>query len=119
MKLSDLAAKLAADVADTLSAPLQDGQSATGEPLLTKKAMTAHGRELDTGNMALRVLIVASEDMPGDLGKMELFVPVNKKQLKRDYNVVLASLLRFIYTAVNYRAETIGRVRERMEETAV
>lgn len=115
MTFSQIAAKIAADVSNILNAALQERQSATVQPLLTPKAAAGYGRSLDAGNIALRVLIVASEEMPGDLGRMELFVPVSKKQLKRDPGVALGSVLRFIYTAVNYRTETIGKVRERAE----
>lgn len=113
MTFSHIAAKLAADVSDTLSSPLQEGQSATVEPLLTNKAAAAHKRQLVPGTIALRLEILVNEEL-GDLGKIELFVPVSKAHLKRDYDMVLGSVLRHIKTTTQYRANMLARLGERV-----
>lgn len=106
MKLSELANTLAQRVKDVI------GQDAA--PIMTNKDMAQYGRKLEPGCVAIRVLIVANEEL-GDLGKMELFVPVNKKRLKEAPDSVLASVLRFIQASAQYRADMIGKARERVE----
>lgn len=119
MKLSELVDQLAGAVLVELT----KGQTyppdyeVIAKAMITNKDMAQYGRTLEPGCLALRVYIVANEDM-GDLGRMELFVPVSKKQLKRDPDMVLAAVLRYIMTSAQYRADTLARVRERVE-TAV
>lgn len=117
MKLSDLANQLAQNVQDTLAKPLGDNATVTAVPLLTNKAMAEYGRKLEPGLIAIRVLIVTNE-AAGDLGKMELFVPVSKDRLKAAPESVFGSVMHFIMQATQYRAEMLGKVQERME-TAV
>ena len=113
MKLSKLAKRLATRVSEAVG-----GHDVT--PLVSNKAMAEYGRKLESGCIALRVVIVANPDLPPELGAMTLFVPVSKKHLKLEGNFdnALASVLRFISQASQYRAEMIGRVRERMETVA-
>lgn len=113
MKLSELAKSLADDVQDTLSRPLGDSATVTAVPMLTNKAMAEYGRKLEPGCVALRVSIVTDETM-GELGKMELFLSVNKKRLKDAPGSVFASVMRFIMQSVEHRAEMLGQARERM-----
>ena len=117
MKLSDLANQLAQNVQDTLAAPLGEDATVTAVPLLTNKAMAEYGRKLEPNCIAIHVLIVVNEEA-GELGKMELFVPVAKKRLKAAPEMVFGSVMRFVGQATQYRAEMLGRARERME-TAV
>ena len=120
MKFSELANQLATDVQETMQRPLGDAAIVTAVPMLTDKDMAAYGRMLEPGNIAIRFLIVVDE-AAGELGKMELFIPVSKRHLKEFYDAVFASVMRYIKQATEYRAAMIGRVRERVagRETAV
>ncbi len=118
MRLSELAQKLSDRVHNVLNAGNLSMPRNWAKEILTQKEMSEYGRTLEPGCIALRVYIVANEDM-GDMGKMELFVPVSKKQLKRDPDMVLAAVLRYIMASAQYRADTLARVRERVGEAAV
>ena len=115
MTLKELANELAERTAASLAA---EGATIEVTPILTKKELATHGREMDTGNIALRVFIEINADLPAELGSMELFPTVSKKQLKRDIDSVLASVVRLVASATQYRSEMIGRALARME-TAV
>ena len=110
MKFKDRANLLASHIGDMINGKAQSWEV---EPLLAVKDATRHNRELPDGCILLRVLIVADEQA-GEMGRMELFVPVSKKRLGEDIDSVYRSVVRFIGQATSYRAETIGKVQERI-----
>lgn len=112
MTLKNSANILASQIGNMINGKAQSWEV---EPLLTKKAMQKHGRVLEPGCIALRVLIVA-DLQAGDLGRMELFAPVDKKRLKEQPSSVFSSVARFIGTAAAYRSEMIGKVKERVTQ---
>lgn len=107
MKLSEQADNLAKRLADIIK---HDVTAVT-----TKQQAAQYGRDLPAGCYMLRVHIVANADIPPELGTMTLYPTISKAQLKRDPDSVLASVLRYIAAAGEYRAEMLGKVRERME----
>lgn len=112
MRLSELAQKLSDRVHNVLNAGNLSMPRDWTKEILTQKKMSEYGRTLEPGCIALRIYIVANEEL-GDMGKMELFVPVSKKQLKRDPDMVLGSVLRYIMTAIQYRMTMLGAVQKR------
>lgn len=113
MKLSELAQQLSDRVHGVINAGNLSMPRNWAKEIFTQREMSEYGRALDPGCIALRVYIVANEDI-GAAGKMELFVPVSKKQLKRDPDMVLGSVLRYITSATEYRATMLAEVRERI-----
>lgn len=105
MKISEQADNMAKRLADIIK---HDVTSIT-----TKQQAAQYDRELPAGCYMLRVHIVANADITPELGTMTLYPTVSKKQLRREPDSVLASVLRFIAAAGEYRAAMLGKVRER------
>ncbi len=88
------------------------GSFADAEPIRIGVSTPLTGENAASGIDIKNAAIMANEEL-GDMGKMELFVPVSKKQLKLDPDMVLGSVLRYIMTAIQYRVTMLGAVQKR------